>query len=119
MGRSTSQRIDGGLEAMRVEPTAEKDRPPGLKPFAPWRVVRVEVLPHYRLRVRFVDGTEGDVLLAGLIERDGAGLFANLRDEGLFRKAYVELGAVTWPGNLDLAPDAMYDAIVETGNWAP
>jgi hypothetical protein len=27
------------------------------------------------------------------------------------------LGAVTWPGDLDLAPDAMYRAINEQGNW--
>jgi hypothetical protein len=104
---------------MRVQPTAEKDRAPGLNPSASWRVIQVEALPRYRLRVRFVDGTEGEVLLAGLIERTGAGVFANLRDEELFSKVYLELGAVTWPGDLDLAPDAMYDGIREAGVWEP
>jgi hypothetical protein len=104
---------------MRVQPAAEEDRAPGLKPSAPWRVVRVQALSGYRLRVRFVDGTQGDVLLSGLIERGGAGVFAQLRDDALFREAYVELGAVTWPGNIDLAPDAMYDGIREAGVWEP
>jgi hypothetical protein len=80
---------------MRVQPTAEKHRAPGLKPSAPWRVVRVQALPGYRLRVRFVDGTEGEVLLSGLIERSEASVFGQLRDDAFFREAYVELGAVT------------------------
>jgi len=29
----------------------------------------------------------------------------------------VEDGVVTWPGNLDLAPEAMYDAIRAHGRW--
>jgi len=29
----------------------------------------------------------------------------------------VHLGAVTWPGELDLAPDAMHAAIRRTGVW--
>jgi hypothetical protein len=29
----------------------------------------------------------------------------------------IEHGAVTWPGELDLAPDAMHDAIRQHGVW--
>jgi len=104
---------------MRGHATAEEDRAPGLKPSAPWRVVRVQALPGYRLRVRFVDGTEGEVLLSRAIERGGAGVFGRLRNEVFFREAYVELGAVTWPGNIDLAPDTMYDSISKAGVWEP
>ncbi len=32
---------------------------PPLRPAAPWRVAHLDVLPGYRLRVRFNDGTEG------------------------------------------------------------
>ena len=46
-----------------------------------------------------------------------AGVFAGLRDEKLFREARVVLGAVTWPGDLDLAPDAMHREIKEHGRW--
>ena len=104
---------------MRIHAATEEDSAPGLTPSAPWRVATVEPLPDYRLRVRFVDGTEGEVLLADLIHRFPDGVFAQLRDEHLFRSVFVELGVVTWPPGLDLAPDAMYDAIRETGAWAP
>ena len=104
---------------MRVHAAAEEDPAPGVKPSAPWRVADVEPLADYRLKVRFLDGTEGDVLLAALINRTEAGVFAQLRDESLFRKVYVALGVVTWPGHLDLAPDAMYDAIRDSGSWEP
>lgn len=51
--------------------------------------------------------------MAPRIQAPHAGVFAALRDETLFRKVHVALGAVTWPGDLDLAPDAMYQAIRE------
>lgn len=90
---------------------------PAIEPRAAWRVACVRALPDYRLRVRFNDGTEGDVDLSRLIRASHAGVFAALRDEALFRRVRVTLGAVTWPGDLDLAPDSMYQAIRERGEW--
>jgi hypothetical protein len=86
-------------------------------PQAPWRIDEVEVLPGFRLRVRFNDGTEGPVEMAELIMSPGAGVFAALRDEELFQQARNVLGAVTWPGELDLAPDAMHRAVKQFGRW--
>jgi hypothetical protein len=77
----------------------------------PWRVVAVDALPDFRLHVRFVDGTEGTVDLTALIGSPGAGVFAALTDPSLFNQVFVEHGAVTWPGEIDLAPDAMYAEI--------
>lgn len=88
-------------------------------PRAPWRVAAVEALPDFRLKVRFNDGAEGEAHLSELIHSPDAGVFAALRDEALFRQVRVRLGAVTWPGDLDLAPDAMHQAIKEKGVWAP
>lgn len=84
---------------------------------APWRVSEVVALDGHRLRVRFNDGSGGEVDLAPLLQAPDPGVFAALRDEGLFRQARVQLGAVTWPGDLDLAPDAMYRAIKADGVW--
>jgi hypothetical protein len=42
-----------------------------------------------------------------------------LRDPTLFARVRVEAGAVTWPGEIDLAPDAMYDEIRAHGTWSP
>jgi hypothetical protein len=106
---------------MREHADTEEDRPseltPPVRPAAPWRVKSVEVLSGFRLRVSFNDGSEGTVELAGFLNSTSAGVFAPLRDESLFRQARVELGVVTWPGELDLAPDAMHRAIKEHGSW--
>ena len=100
---------------------SEANRPAGvtppIRPQAPWRIARVEVLPDFRLRVRFNDGAEGIADLSAFINSDNAGVFAALRDETFFRQARLNLGAVTWPGDLDLAPDAMHRAIKECGTW--
>jgi hypothetical protein len=40
-----------------------------------------------------------------------------LLDPEIFNRVHVEGGAVTWPGNVDLAPDAMYQAIKAHGEW--
>jgi hypothetical protein len=79
----------------------------------------VTALPDFRLRVTFVDGTSGEVdLRAFLVKPEAAaGVFAPLRNPEVFARARVVLGAVEWPGGPDLAPDAMYDAIRESGRW--
>jgi hypothetical protein len=80
-------------------------------------VTQVTALPDYRLHVRFIDGTEGEVNMTGLVNREQAGVFGKLRDIKLFEQVEVSLGAVTWPGEIDLAPDAMYDEIRLRGKW--
>ena len=77
----------------------------------PWRVASVEALPGYRLRVRFLDGLEGVVDMSALIASPGAGVFTALTDAAVFNRAFVRLGAVNWPGDLDIAPDAIHAAI--------
>ena len=83
----------------------------------PWRVRKVIALPDYRLRVTFVDGLSGVVDMSALVVSPDSGVFGRLRDPELFAAARVEFGAVTWPGELDLAPDAMHAAIKEQGQW--
>jgi hypothetical protein len=88
-------------------------------PKAPWRVAFVEALPDYKLKVRFRDGLEGSVNMRRLIFAPEAGVFAALADAALFAQVYLEYGAVTWPGEIDLAPDAMYQEIEGAGTWTP
>jgi hypothetical protein len=102
---------------MRGHATTKQDSTPGLILSAPWRVTAVEVLPAYRLKVRFIDGTEGVVDMSRLIFDPGAGVFASLRDPAVFNQVFVESGAVTWPGEIDLAPDAMHQEIKKNGEW--
>lgn len=75
-----------------------------------WDVVRVEVIDENLLRVRFADGTEG---LVRFRRSFFSGVSAPLKDGKKFREVRVEHGFVTWPGELDLAPDTMYAEIKE------
>jgi hypothetical protein len=86
-------------------------------PRSPWRVTEVEALPGFRLRVAFADGLTGIVDMSRMVHSPKAGVFAVLADPSLFAQVKLDLGAVTWPGELDLAPDAMHAAIQERGVW--
>jgi hypothetical protein len=106
---------------MQSQTVTQEDRAasitPAIRPSMPWRVREVTALPDYRLAVRFVDGLSGIVDLSALVASPEAGVFARLRNRALFDQVFVEHGAVVWPGELDLAPDAMHAAIKENGEW--
>jgi hypothetical protein len=70
-----------------------------------WDVVEVIPEPDYCLFVRFEDGLSGRVRLN---REDLTGVLVALQDMDFFRCVYIDSGAVAWPGNIDLAPDAMY-----------
>jgi hypothetical protein len=108
---------------MCPETTTQKNSAPGVapavRPRMPWRVEKVQALDGYRLKVRFIDGLEGEVHMATLLHSPDAGVFAVLRDKSVFEQVFLQYGAVTWPGELDLAPDAMHDRIRAEGIWVP
>ncbi len=79
-----------------------------------WNVVSVRTLAPLELAVRFADGTEGKVRFE---PSHLCGVFEALKKPDVFRQARVEGGAVTWPGEIDLAPDAMYQEIKRSGEW--
>jgi hypothetical protein len=85
----------------------------------PWRVEQVQAVEGYRLKVRFIDGLEGEVDMATMVHSPDAGVFAVLRDPIIFGQVFLQYGAVTWPGELDLAPDAMHERIRAEGIWVP
>lgn len=106
---------------MSTQSVAKKDIASSVVPpiqiKAPWRVKSVEPFDGYRLHVRFIDGLEGEIDMAERVHSPRAGVFAALADPDVFAQVYVELGAVTWPGEIDLAPDAMHDEIRKNGIW--
>lgn len=117
MGQPAQGRAYGELELMRNQTQSEQDFAPGVIPSAPWRVLELMVLPDFRLSVKFIDGTSGEVDLSRLLNSEEAGVFAALRDPSVFARAYLDYGVVTWRGEIDLAPDAMYDEIKKSGRW--
>jgi hypothetical protein len=71
-------------------------------------VVTVRALDGLRLWLRFADGSEGTVDLAGKVRF--VGVLRTLEDPAIFRRASVnrDTGTVEWPGGADLDPDALY-----------
>jgi hypothetical protein len=79
-----------------------------------WDVVAVRPEPEWVLFVCFADGLAGRVRFQPSCFH---GVFAPLRDPAAFGRVYIDHGAVAWPGDIDLAPDAMYREIRAHGEW--
>ena len=77
-------------------------------------VVDVRPVMPMALQVWFADGTTGQVRFE---PNHLTGVFEALKDPIVFAQARIEAGAVTWPGDLDLAPDVMYAEIKSHGEW--
>ena len=60
--------------------------------------------PDYRLFVGFKDGLAGCVQLR---REELTGALAPLLEVTFFEQVFMDGGAVAWPGEIDLAPDAM------------
>ena len=73
-----------------------------------WDVIEVRPEPNYSLFVRFKDGTAGRVRLT---REELTGALAPLLDVQFFERVFIDSGAVAWPGEIDLAPDAMYEQV--------
>ncbi len=98
---------------MRNEAASEENIAFGLEPCSP-PVTAVTANDRLTLHVVFADGISGEVRF---MPSHLTGVFAPLLNSTFFAQARVEHGAVTWPGELDLAPDAMYDAVKHHGIW--
>lgn len=72
-----------------------------------YEVVAVEVTGPATIRVSHADGTVAEHNLSRLVESGEA--FTPLADEAFFKQVFIDHGAVAWPGEIDLAPDTMWD----------
>jgi hypothetical protein len=79
-----------------------------------WDVIAVKPESYLTLSVYFSDGLQGHV---HFLQEHLTGVFSPLKDPSFFEQVFVDNGVVTWPGELDLAPDAMYHAIKKQGQW--
>lgn len=72
--------------------------------------VTVVCLGEYVLEVEFEDGERGAVNLGHLARREG--FFSEFADPDYFRQVRIdpELGVLSWPGGVDLAPEPVYHA---------
>ncbi|WP_159084408.1 DUF4160 domain-containing protein [Dongshaea marina] len=79
----------------------------------PWHVEQVRVVKHLLLEVTFRDAVSGTVSIAPAWL---TGALSPLKDPELFSQAFIAHGAVCWPGDLDLDPLMMHDAIAQFGH---
>ncbi len=70
------------------------------------RLIEINPLADFRLRLRYDDGAAGDVDLAPLA---GTGVFAVWNEPGAFDRVEIGSGGeVMWEAGVDLCPDALY-----------
>ncbi len=74
------------------------------------RLIAAHYIRDYVLRVRFVDGNEGEVDLEGELHGE---VFEPLRNSAYFRQFQVraDLGTITWPNGADFAPEFLYELV--------
>jgi hypothetical protein len=77
-------------------------------------VIEVQPLDHLHLSVKFRDGLNGEVIFK---KSHLNGVFEALKNPDIFSKVTCENGFVEWPGDIDLAPDAMYEEVKKSGVW--
>ena len=68
--------------------------------------VTVTALPGYRLRIEFSNGEIRIFDVSPLLERK---CYTALKKVELFNRARIEYGCVSWPGNIDIDPDWLYE----------
>lgn len=69
-------------------------------------VVAVEARPNHRLHLVFENGEQRVFDMTPYLDKRP---FVPLKNPPLFAQARVEYGTVVWPGNIDIAPETLYD----------
>ena len=69
-------------------------------------VVRVIPRENYHLELEF---NTGEVRIFDVRPYLDMGVFHKLKEMSLFAKAFVAFDSVCWPGDLDIAPETLYE----------
>jgi Protein of unknown function (DUF2442) len=69
-------------------------------------VVNVKAEQDYKLLLEFENGERRVFDMAPYMDKKP---FVQLKGSPLFAKAAVDYGTVVWPGNIDIAPETLYD----------
>ena len=78
------------------------------------KIVKVETLGDFRLRLRFSDGTEGTRDFSDIVA-EGGPMVAPLKEPNFFARVFIELGTLTWPNGFDLDTIALHDEMKVSG----
>lgn len=72
-------------------------------------VVSVKATNDYRLHLEFENGEKRIFDMTPFMEKRP---FIRLKGPSLFLAARVDYGTVCWPGNIDIAPETLYDCSI-------
>jgi hypothetical protein len=74
-------------------------------------ITKAEHLEGYRLLVWFNDGAIKVIDLAGYLQKPH---LAPLKEKARFRYFKLDLGTIIWDGEIDIAPEFLYNIAVDT-----
>jgi hypothetical protein len=75
-------------------------------------VTDVTVKPGFTLLLVFENGERRSFKMADYIDQKP---WVRLKTGNTFQAAFVENGTVTWPGNIDIDPETLYEYSVSAG----
>jgi hypothetical protein len=78
------------------------------------KVMRLEKLGGYRLRVRFNDGSGGVHDFTAMVGEPGP-MLEPLRDASYFSRVFLEFGAPTWPNGFDISAELLRREMAAAG----
>ena len=78
------------------------------------KVVETRAVDAQRLWLRFSNGKQGVHDFSGMLAEGGV-MVEPLRDPVMFRRVFLEFGALTWPNGFDLDPIALHDRMAAAG----
>ena len=81
------------------------------------KVMQLEKLGGFRLRVRFSDGSEGEHDFGAMVNEPGP-MLEPLRDPAFFARVFLEFGAPTWPNGFDISPEWLRREMAAAGELA-
>jgi len=69
-------------------------------------VVKVKPLAEYKLSLEFENQ---EIRIFDVTPYLEMGVFRQLKDKNIFSRAFIDGGTVMWPGEIDIAPETLYD----------
>lgn len=78
------------------------------------KVIGLEKLGSYRLKLQFSDGRVGEWDFSDLA-REAGPMVEPFKDPAYFDRVFIEMGALTWPNGFDWSPEALHADMMAAG----